>query len=191
MKTLKLILIGIIFFISTIVNAQVSVNVTIGSPPMWGPIGYTEVRYYYLPDIEAYYDIQTSMFIYFGNGVWMHRTYLPSYYGNYDLYSGYKVVMTNYYGNTPYVHFDDYKRKYAKGYHGRAQKTIGARPNGRSQTPSNDRVRQVNSPSPRQSNEKRNSNNNGGAVQKNPGNPGNTNHGNDRGKGNGGGKRHK
>ena len=86
------------------------------------------MRYYYLPDVEAYYDVQTSTFIYYGGGAWVHRRYLPVRYRSYDLYSGYKVVMTDYHGDAPYVNFKDYKRRYARGYHKEAQKTIGERP---------------------------------------------------------------
>ncbi len=128
MKALKLTFIGLILFFSNALRSQVSVNVNVGSPPMWGPVGYTDVRYYYIPDVEAYYDVQTSMFIYFGDGIWLHRAYLPSMYSNYDLYSGYKVVINNYYGNAPYVHFHDHKAKYHKGYRGGPQKTIGPKP---------------------------------------------------------------
>jgi len=125
---LKLIVIGMVLFLSGAVQAQVSVNVTIGSPPPWGPVGYTEVRYYYLPDVEAYYDVQSSMFIYYGGGAWIRRANLPGRYRNYDLYSGYKVVMTDYHGDTPYTHFKEHKTKYARGYHGPEQKTFGERP---------------------------------------------------------------
>lgn len=128
MKTLKLILVSITLLISGAIKAQVSVNVNIGSPPLWGPVGYSDVRYYYLPDVEAYYDIQTSMFIYYGNGVWLHRSYLPNVYANYDLYNGYKVIVNNYYGNTPNIYYKEHKAKYHKGYRGKEQKTIGARP---------------------------------------------------------------
>ncbi len=110
-------------------TAQVSVNVNIGTPPLWGPVGYSDVRYYYLPDVEAYYDVHTSMFIYFGNGVWLRRSYLPSRYSGYDLYGGYKVVMPHYHGSNPYYNHSSYKVKYKKGYKGSPQKTIGAKPN--------------------------------------------------------------
>jgi len=128
MKNLKIILILTGLLLSGIVKAQVSVNVNIGTAPQWGPVGYTEVRYYYLPDVEAYYDIHTSMFIYFGGGAWIHRGFLPTHYSSYDLYSGYKVVMVDYHGNAPYTNFKEYKRKYSKGYKGGPQKTIGANP---------------------------------------------------------------
>jgi len=128
MKFSKILIASILIFIATTAQAQVTVNVNIGSPPPWGPAGYSQIRYYYLPDVQAYYDVQTSMFIYFGSGVWLHRTYLPTRYRNYDLYGGYKVVMSDYRGNTPYIHYKEHKAKYGRGYHGPAQKTIGNRP---------------------------------------------------------------
>jgi hypothetical protein len=128
MKTLKLIALGIVLMCAGTANAQVSVNVNIGSPPMWGPAGYTDVQYYYLPDVQAYYDIRSSMFIYQNSGVWVHRTYLPTRYRNYDLYGGYKVVMTDYHGKRPYTHFREYRTKYARGYRGHEQHNIGMRP---------------------------------------------------------------
>jgi hypothetical protein len=128
MKTIKLFVVGLLILVAFTVQAQVSVNINLGSPPPWGPVGYTEVQYYYLPDVEAYYDVKSSMFIYYCDGIWVHRNYLPYRYRNYDLYNGYKVVMHDYRGNTPYQNHNDYRMKYAKGYRGPAQKTIGNRP---------------------------------------------------------------
>lgn len=127
MKSLKLFIIAIVLFIAGNAQAQISVNVNIGTPPTWGPAGYSDVQYYYLPDVEAYYDINSSMFIYLNGGIWVHRRSLPSRYSNYDLYRGYKVVLTDYRGNAPYSHFKNHKFKYAKGYHGPEQRTTGER----------------------------------------------------------------
>jgi hypothetical protein len=128
MNTIKIMIVTIALFAAGFGKAQVSVNVSIGSPPPWGPAGYTEVRYYYLPDIEAYYDVQTSVFIYYGDGIWVRSGYLPSRYSSYDLYYGYKVVITDYRGESPYDNFSEYKIKYKKGYRGASQKTIGNKP---------------------------------------------------------------
>jgi hypothetical protein len=130
MKILKTALIGVLFYISVSAQSQIAVNISIsiGIEPQWGPAGYTNVRYYYLPDIEVYYDIQSSMYIYDVNGAWIHRYYLPARCKGYDLYGGYKVVMQNYYGDFPYTHFRDHKIKYAKGYRGKEQKNIGFKP---------------------------------------------------------------
>tara|TARA_R110002126_G_scaffold246854_3_gene389781 strand:- start:276 stop:746 length:471 start_codon:yes stop_codon:yes gene_type:complete len=127
MKTIKLIAIGIILLVSSATQAQVSVNVNIGTPPLWGPSGYSDVEYYYLPDVQAYYDIRASQFIYFGSGSWVRSRYLPRQYRNYDLYNGYKVVLNDYHGRTPYTYYKQHKVKYYKGYKGKPQKSIGNR----------------------------------------------------------------
>lgn len=134
MKTLKLFIIGLLFFAASSTQAQVSVNVNIGTPnvnvnigapPEWGPVGYTDVEYYYLPDIEVYYDIRASQYIYFGNGNWIRTRELPHRCRNYNLYNGYKVVLTDYHGNRPYSHFNNHRAKYYKGYKGKPQKNRG------------------------------------------------------------------
>ncbi|MFV8336649.1 hypothetical protein [Flavobacterium sp. RSP29] len=127
MKTLKLIIAGIILFASSnTMQAQVSVNVNIGSPPAWGPSGYSAVDYYYLPDIQAYYDIRATQFIYFGGGKWIRSRNLPNQYRNYNLYNGYKVVLNDYHGSRPYSNYNNHKVKYYKGYKGKPQKSIGS-----------------------------------------------------------------
>ncbi|MFV8345744.1 hypothetical protein [Flavobacterium sp. ZB4P13] len=127
MKTLKLIIAGIILLVSSnTMQAQVSVNVNIGSPPAWGPVGYSAVDYYYLPDVQAYYDIRATQFIYFGGGKWIRSRNLPYQYRNYNLYNGYKVVLTDYHGSRPYSNFNTHKVKYYKGYKGKPQKSIGS-----------------------------------------------------------------
>jgi hypothetical protein len=132
MKTVKLLLIATILSFSHSLYSQVAVNVNIGTAPMWGPVGYTDVRYYYLPGVQAYYDINREMFIYYSNNAWVYRTHLPSKYRNYDLYNGYKVVMVDYRGDTPYQDYNKHKKRYSKTYRGPSQKSIGEK-----QEPSN------------------------------------------------------
>jgi hypothetical protein len=126
MKTLKLLLVGILFMTSIFSQAQISVNVNIGTPPSWGPAGYSNIEYYYLPDVQAYYDIRNSQFIYFGGGQWVRSGYLPRQYRNYDLYHGYKVVLNDYHGSRPYTNYNSHKVIYYKGYRGKPQKNIGS-----------------------------------------------------------------
>lgn len=128
MKTIKIAIVGLFLLVANATQAQVSINVNIGTPPAWGPAGYAEMEYYYLPDIEAYYDVRASQFIYFGGGRWVRTTYLPRQYRNYDLYGGYKVVLTDYHGRTPYTYFDRHRVKYYKGYHGAPQRPYKPRP---------------------------------------------------------------
>jgi hypothetical protein len=134
MKTIKLLIIAVLIFTASSTKAQVSVNVNIGTPtvnvnigtpPVWGPVGYDDVEYYYLPDIQVYYDIRLSQYIYFGNGKWIRTRNLPNHCRNYDLYRGYKVVLTDYHGRSPYTHYHTHKTKYYKGYKGKPQKCRG------------------------------------------------------------------
>ena len=171
MKTFKIFFVGLLMLFAGSTQAQISVQVNLGIPPQWGPAGYTDVQYYYLPDVEAYYDVPSSKFIYLNGATWVHRTSLPSRYRNYDLYNGYKVVITDYRGNTPYTHFKEHKVKYAKGYKGNEQKSIGQKP-------------QKGSSDPKAYTKSRSSQNKSRLVTKSSGHGGDKNGG----KGNGGGK---
>jgi len=127
MKTFKLIVFGMMLIFAASVEGQVSVRLNVGTPPAWGPAGYNGARYYYLPDIESYYDVNNSTFIYFSGNTWIHSRFLPARYKGYDLYHGYKVVMNDYHGNAPYQNFREYRTRYARGYRGREQHNIGER----------------------------------------------------------------
>lgn len=129
MKTNYKLLVSLIMLLCAVsMQAQISFSVNLRPPPPWGPAGHAQVRYYYLPDVEAYYDVQSSMFIYFSGTAWVHRPSLPSRYRNYDLYRGYKVVMPDYHGKAPYVHYKEHRSKYHKGYHRKQQRTVGVKP---------------------------------------------------------------
>ncbi|MFP5042493.1 hypothetical protein [Parasediminibacterium sp. JCM 36343] len=124
MKTVKVLLIALSCLMIKNASAQLSVNINIGTPPMWAPAAAPEAKYYYLPDVESYYDVTNSNFIYMNNGQWIRGASLPGPYANYDLYHGYKVVMTDYHGSRPYDTYNVYHVKYHKGYKGGYQKTF-------------------------------------------------------------------
>jgi hypothetical protein len=63
MNTLKII-VGLLLFTTFNSQAQVSVNVNIGTPPFWASPGNVRVDYYFLPEIDAYYDVPAQRFIY-------------------------------------------------------------------------------------------------------------------------------
>jgi hypothetical protein len=57
--------------------AQITLSVNIASQPIWGPVGYDHVEYYYLPDIQTYYYVPGHKYFYMENGRWVSRSYLP------------------------------------------------------------------------------------------------------------------
>jgi hypothetical protein len=97
-------------------QVSVSVNFNVETQPAWGPVGYDNVNYYYMPDIEAYYYVPRRQFIYLDGGQWIFAASLPARYHNYDLYRGYKVVVNE---PRPYLHHDVYRERYGhyKGYY--------------------------------------------------------------------------
>jgi len=97
--------------ICTPASAQVRVNINIGSQPVWGPVGYDHVDYYYLPDIETYYYVPARQFVYFNNGRWIYSSSLPYRYRNYDLNRGYKVVINQ---PRPYQNFSMHRAEYSR-----------------------------------------------------------------------------
>lgn len=95
---------------------KVSVKANIGTQPVWGPTGYDHVDYYYLPDIDSYYDVQARQYVYKDHGHWLRGNSLPGRYHDYDVYKGYKIVVNDPY---PYRHAETYRTKYGefKGRH--------------------------------------------------------------------------
>lgn len=102
-----------------IANAQVSVSLNIGSQPDWGPVGYDHADYYYMPDIDAYYDVTDHLYVYNDNNVWVHRAYLPERY-HFDKYNSYKVVVNE---RNPWEHHADIRARYAS-YRGRHDQAV-------------------------------------------------------------------
>lgn len=116
-RIIVVITVAIALFTASSSKAQISLNlgVNIGSQPVWGPVGYDHVDYYYLPDIEAYYSVPKHQYVYLNGGNWVFSNNLPPRYANYDVYRGYKVVVNE---PSPYTHFANHRAEYAryKGY---------------------------------------------------------------------------
>ena len=114
----QLLLIAVIAATSFSYNAgaQVSVHVNLGVQPVWGPTGYDYVNYYYIPDIDAYYDVPNQQYVYFEGGRWVTRRNLPDRYHNFDLYGAHKVVIND---RSPWMHNDRYRQQYSnyRGQH--------------------------------------------------------------------------
>lgn len=129
------------------VQAKVNVNINIGTQPLWGPTGYDYARFYYLPEINMYYDVVNSLYYYMNGNRWIGSRALPVRYRNYDLYRGYKVVINqNRPWNSNRSHINQYgqyrnnynqvairdardPRYYANKNHPRHHEYVGGRPN--------------------------------------------------------------
>jgi hypothetical protein len=102
-------------------DAQIRVNITIGSQPAWGPYGYQRADYYYLPEIGVYYNVARRTFTYYQGNRWITQAALSGPYKHYDLYRGYKVVIN---ARDPWLRHAIYQSRYASFAGKHDQRTI-------------------------------------------------------------------
>jgi uncharacterized membrane protein YgcG len=88
-------------------QAQVGVNINIGVPA-WGPQVPYGTQYYYIPEIDGYYDLYAQQYIVFQDGYWVP---LPQLYG-YDPYLFHPVIV-DYRGPQPWQQIGYYRQRYA------------------------------------------------------------------------------
>lgn len=112
MKNLSYYIIAVLLFLTASTNAQIVKVDNHYGPPTWAPTAPTTVKYYYLPDIETYYDASAKTYISRRDGNWVRTSTLPTRYSAYDLSKGKTVYLTDYRGNTPYVLYKEHKVKY-------------------------------------------------------------------------------
>lgn len=122
-KTILIVTLILSSFVFKSASAQIrlGLNLNLGTQPVWGPVGYDRAEYYYMPDIDAYYNVSSRQYVYMESGRWAFSTSLPYRYRNYDLNSGYKVVING--DARPYMHAANYRTKYA-GYRGNHSQQI-------------------------------------------------------------------
>ncbi|MDE3143946.1 MAG: hypothetical protein KGL19_07315 [Bacteroidota bacterium] len=111
----KLILLTVFVASSAIINysvAQVRFNVNVGfGLPGWIAAGNAVAEYYYIPEIDAYYDVPQREFIYLNNGAWVFSAGLPGMYAGFDLYNCRKFPV---YESRPYLNGGYYRDRYAE-----------------------------------------------------------------------------
>lgn len=110
----KLLLLSVmVFALAGIQTAEaqirINANINIGNQPAWGPAGYDYVDYYYMPDIDVYYNVPQRRFVYLDGGKWIFAAGLPAKYRGYNLYASPKIVINE---PRPYMWADVYRVKY-------------------------------------------------------------------------------
>lgn len=121
MKPIEKILLLMLIFTCTLSGAQTS-NATQSTTDA----KKTELRYYYFPNIEAYFDLQEKVYLYKEDGEWVEAEELPTNYGGYSLYNKVRVNIDDYDGDEPYLLIAEHKKKFpynSKGRFPNAQKT--------------------------------------------------------------------
>jgi hypothetical protein len=86
------------------------------SNPPWAPVYSPGVRYYYIPDIETYYDLTNQDFVYLDDGQWVFSNTLPPIYSGFDLYNAFIIALDiNVF--QPWMHHHFYLAHYPRFYY--------------------------------------------------------------------------
>jgi hypothetical protein len=70
---------------------------------------YNDNDYYYLPDVDAYYNVDEQCYYYYDGDNWISAAYLPGAYHDYDWRSERHFEVR---ANRPYIHNDIYRARY-------------------------------------------------------------------------------
>ncbi|RYY14301.1 MAG: hypothetical protein EOO36_14500 [Cytophagaceae bacterium] len=87
-------------------HAQVGVNVQIGHPT-WGPAAPAGAQYYYVPEIDGYYDLATHNYLVQRNGRWATMQAVPGYNP-----ASFHPVVVDYRGRQPWAQYRDHHARY-------------------------------------------------------------------------------
>jgi len=81
MKTITQLILGLLVFSFNVSHAQVeleTVNIQAKKIDNTQKSSFVEVRYYYYPNLQAYFDTKVAMYLYEENGEWIENEKLPS-----------------------------------------------------------------------------------------------------------------
>ena len=91
---------------ATPAQAQVNININT-APPAWGPAVPAGTQYYYIPEIDGYYDLYSRRYIVFRNGQWIPVAVLNGY----DPRAFHPMVL-DYRGRQPWAYVHNHRNRY-------------------------------------------------------------------------------
>jgi hypothetical protein len=84
----------------------------------------TEVRYYYYPNLEAYFDTCDKLYIYKHNGEWISTAYLSPSYRGYSLNNTHFVLLPGLIEDQPHQFISEHKIKYPANFSSKRKRDI-------------------------------------------------------------------
>lgn len=117
MKNLTYFILGITLFSFNLTEAQVQLDtIYIRHKPV---STFVEVRYYYYPNLQAYFDTKIAMYIYKKDGAWIKSETLDPTTKGYSIKNGAYVMLKGFIADEPYTYFEQHKSKYPADYSSR------------------------------------------------------------------------
>ena len=120
MKNHKTVFLLLLFFAFYTSNAQVAEQQIKKLPS--DPKTNCQLRYYYFPNLEAYFDNLENVYYYQSGGNWNIVKELPENYGGYSLYKNVRVMLNDFDGENPYQFIKTHKKTYPYSSNGKIKK---------------------------------------------------------------------
>lgn len=126
MKTIKFLSIALMLLTATLSNAQSQYSTNADTAKeLEGIITADDalnVRYFYYPNLQAYFDRQTSTYLYSRNGQdWIESSKLPTALRGYSVSNNKRVALSDYSGDEPYALVKEHMKKYPANYSAKRQ----------------------------------------------------------------------
>ncbi len=123
MKNLKITLIAFFLIFISAAKAQTSAS---EAPKLVDPVTNCELRYYYFPNLEAYFDTKKNIYYFKQQGQWITATDIPAGYRGYSLYNKCRVAITDYDDEDPTQFITLHKKQYPYAPNGKIKKMMAA-----------------------------------------------------------------
>lgn len=122
MKTITKMIMGMLLFSFNFGQAQIELNTVDVS----NNYKYEDVRYYYYPNLQAYFDTKVGMYLYQENGEWIESEELAPTFRGYSLKNGQYVMIKDYTGDEPYTLLAQHKAQYPADYSSRPKRDVAS-----------------------------------------------------------------
>lgn len=110
MKNLKLLFLSVVFLACYNAEAQTDQNQKYN--PRFNADNNCMLRYFYYPNLEAYFDSKNNDFIFRDKGQWVRAAEIPSGYRGYSLNNGLNVTIDDYDDDDITQFIDIHKKKF-------------------------------------------------------------------------------
>jgi hypothetical protein len=98
------------------VISQVSIDTIFVSGKKNTTINVEQPRYYYYPNLQAYFDLQRGVYIFNENGSWITSETIDVGFKGYSVRNIFHVSLIEYQGEEPYTMLSQHKLKYPADY---------------------------------------------------------------------------
>ncbi|MGL2966215.1 hypothetical protein [Flavobacterium sp. XGLA_31] len=88
------------------------------------PVTNCALRYYYFPNMEAYYDLKEGVYRYQQDKIWRVDVALPPNYGGYSLFKNERVIITDFEDDTPEQFIKVHRKEFPYNPKGRIKRPL-------------------------------------------------------------------